>query len=671
MPSSKPSEREPEPQAQEADATPRILYLEDNARDRELILAALEEAGILLPVVSAATREEFLAAMEQKSIALVLSDVSIPGFDGLEALELTRSRRPNLPFIFVSGPLREEEAIESLQQGATDFIPMERLSRLGPAIRRALREADARQIQARAAETIANRRRFLDAMLQSLDAGIVACDSAGTITVVNRAAREMTGLPAPPIPAGRWAEYCRLYEPESQQALRPEESPLAKVLRGERVRTVEMVIRPTGGAARTVLVSGQVITGAQGEPQGGVIALHDVTDRKSLEEQLRQSQKLEAIGSLAGGIAHDFNNLLTVIRGYSDMLLANLAPDGPLHPHAAEIRRAGDRAAALTHQLLAFSRKQVLQPRILDLNVVLTDLEPMLRRLLPANIEFATSFSGGSGSVHVDPSQLEQVILNLVVNARDAMPRGGRLKIETRVEQLDDSAHETHPDAEPGSYLVLGVTDNGSGMSPETRARIFEPFFTTKELGRGTGLGLSTVYGIIRQAGGCIWVYSEPNLGTTFKVYLPRVEGAPDPHTRTEELDYGGGTETVLVAEDDPAVRSLVRTVLESAGYTVLEAPDGESALGICRETPEIDLVLTDLMMPGMTGPDLVTHLRGELPAFKALYMSGFAGEILGGAGSAMSDTVLLQKPFSRRVLLQRVRQVLDAPATAAPHIPM
>jgi len=641
--------------------TPRILHLEDNAKDRDLVLATLEKEGILLPVVSATTREEFQAVLSQESIALVLSDVALPGFDGLAALELARSHRPNLPFIFVSDPLEEEAAIENLHQGATDYVLKDRLSRLGPAIRRALREADAREIQARGAETIANRQRFINAMLESLDAGIIACDPEGTITVVNRAAREMTGLPAPPIPAGRWAEYCQLYERGSQRALSLEEDPLAKVLRGEHVRTVEMVLRPTGGRGRTVLVSGQMITGPQGESRGAVIAFHDVTDRKTLEERLQQAQKLEAVGSLAGGIAHDFNNLLTVICGYAEMILGRLKPEDPVRGSAAEIKKAGDRGASLTHQLLAFSRKQVVEPRILDLNAVFLDMKPMLHRLLPANIKLVARLAENPASVRADPGQVEQVIVNLVVNARDAMPSGGQLTVDIRNEYLDEFVRDVHPDAEPGSYVALGVTDTGIGMSPETKARIFEPFFTTKELGKGTGLGLSTVYGIVKQAGGSIWVYSEPNLGTTFKVYLPQVAAASEElHERPQGLEALGGGETVLVAEDDPMVRSLVRQVLEGAGYSVLEAPDGDAALGICRQSRGIDLVLSDVMMPGMIGPDLVVRIREIFPACRELYMSGYAGELSAPSRGAAKSLVLLQKPFGREALLQRVREALD-----------
>ena len=645
----------------------RILHLEDDPADRELIRETLGTEGIALELVQVDTMEEFQKQLAQESVALVLSDFSLPSFDGLSALELAQKQRPNLPFIFVSGTMGEEAAIESLRRGATDYVLKQRLSRLGPAVRRALEDVAMRRKRLEAAEAAANRQRFLNAMLESLDAGIVACDAAGVLTMFNRAAREIVGLAEAAIPPEQWAEYYNLYHPDGKRLLEKEAVPLYRALRGERVRDVEVLIRRRDGRARMILVSGQPILGVHGQSLGAVIALHDITDRKLLENQLRQSQKLEAVGSLAGGVAHDFNNLLTVIGGYSQMVMQQIEPEDPKYGYVEEISKASERAAALTRQLLAFSRQQVLEPKILDLNTIVSDMEKMLHRLLPANIEFVTALSRDLGRIKADPGQIEQVLLNLVVNARDAMPQGGRLIVETANTDVADTYSQTHMEVAAGPYVVLAVSDTGSGMSAETQARIFEPFFTTKEVGKGTGLGLSTVYGIVRQSGGTIGVYSEVGSGSAFRVYLPRIESTLEAERRqTPTSVHARGTETILIVEDDAKVRTLVQRVLESAGYTALAATDGQEAFGILEKRPgRIHLVLTDIVMPGMSGPELLSRIREEHPGCKGLYMSGYSDKALSPGRFPQSEAPHLQKPFSPGTLAQRVREVLDAPAAA------
>lgn len=643
----------------------RILHLEDDPADRELIRETLGTEGIALELVQVDTKAEFQKQLAQESVALVLSDFALPHFDGLSALELAQKQRPNLPFIFVSGTMGEEAAIESLRRGATDYVLKQRLSRLGPAVRRALEDVAMRRKRLEAAEAAANRQRFLNAMLESLDAGIVACDAAGVLTMFNRAAREIVGLGEAAIPPEQWAEHYNLYHPDGKRLFEKEAVPLYRALRGERVRDVEVLIRRRDGRARMVLASGQQILGVHGQSLGAVIALHDITDRKLLEDQLRQSQKLEAVGSLAGGVAHDFNNLLTVIGGYGQMVMQQLEPGDPKYGYVEEISKASERAAALTRQLLAFSRQQVLEPRILDLNTIVSDMEKMLHRLLPANIEFVTALSRDLGRIKADPGQIEQVLLNLVVNARDAMPQGGRLVVETANTDVADTYGQTHVEVAAGPYVVLAVSDTGSGMSAETQARIFEPFFTTKEVGKGTGLGLSTVYGIVRQSGGTVGVYSEVGSGSAFRVYLPRIESTLETERRqTATTIHARGTETILIVEDDARVRALVQRVLESAGYTVLPATHGQDALRILQERPgRIHLVLTDIVMPGMSGPELLSRIREEHPGCKGLYMSGYSDKALSPGRFPQSEAPHLQKPFSPGTLAQRVREVLDAPA--------
>jgi PAS domain S-box-containing protein len=410
---------------------------------------------------------------------------------------------------------------------------------------------------------------------------------------------------------------------------------------------------------------------SENNPLGTRGVTFDITERKNAEEELRvseeklrQSQKLEAVGQLAGGVAHDFNNLLTVINGYSDLLMRKLEKDNPTRLTIEEIRKAGERAASLTRQLLAFSRRQVLQPAPLELNVIVANVDKMLRRLIGEDIDLLMALEPELGRIKADPGQIEQVLLNLAVNARDAMPQGGKLTIETSNVYLDNQYAQTHPPIQPGQYVMLAVSDNGFGMSPETQARIFEPFFTTKEQGKGTGLGLSTVYGIVKQSGGNVWVYSEEGRGTTFKVYLPRVDEQGET-TEAVELpaELARGRETILLAEDEEQVRRMAQTILEMYGYRVLEASNGEEATSIFKERgDEIHLVLTDAVMPQMSGPELAQRLMTLRPDIKVLYMSGYTDDAIVRHGLIEHEIAFLQKPFTAEALIRKVREALDAP---------
>jgi two-component system cell cycle sensor histidine kinase/response regulator CckA len=389
--------------------------------------------------------------------------------------------------------------------------------------------------------------------------------------------------------------------------------------------------------------------------------LHDVTRRRNLEEERRQSQKMEAVGRLAGGVAHDFNNLLTAILGYSDLLASRFHVGDPERAEIQEIRRAGERAAALTRQLLAFSRKQVLLPEVLDLDSVVRGLLRLLERLIGENITVSLVVAPDLGRVLADPGQMEQVVMNLAVNARDAMPRGGELRVEIQNVDLDDAFASEHIGVTPGPHVLLAVTDTGVGMAPEVQKQIFEPFFTTKRTGEGTGLGLSTVHGIVNQSGGTIWVDSEPGRGTTFKIYLPRIVGA----AAAAQLASGTfpsleGSGTILLVEDDEQLRQLARRILELSGYTVLEARSPEVALRIAREHDgPIHVLLTDVVMPGMSGPELAASLQRERPSMPVLYMSGYTDNAIAHHGVLDPGTQLIQKPFTPNRLVQRVREVM------------
>lgn len=420
-----------------------------------------------------------------------------------------------------------------------------------------------------------------------------------------------------------------------------------------------------GGKQIRIALDVSPIKDTSGKTVGTSAISRDITESKQMEEMFRQAQKMEAVGRLAGGVAHDFNNMLSVIIGYSDVLLERADADAKVRQQCEEIKKAGERAAALTRQLLAFSRQQVLEPRVLNLNTCVVGIEKMLRRLIGEDIELRTSLDPTLGSVKGDPGQIEQVIMNLAVNARDAMQEGGKLLIETSNVELDDDYANSHRPCVAGRYVLLTVTDSGIGISPETKARIFEPFFTTKEVGKGTGLGLATVYGVVKQSGGYIWVYSEPGRGTAFKIYLPRIN-EPEWQIRPPEgaPELLQGTETILLVEDEQSVRALTRSLLEHGGYTVLEAGSGAHAIEIATQHPEtIHLLLTDVVMPGMNGPTLAEKILSIHPETKALYASGYSGGFGTQTGLVPAGATLLQKPFSRVALLQKVRNVLDGDA--------
>ena len=429
-------------------------------------------------------------------------------------------------------------------------------------------------------------------------------------------------------------------------------------------RSVQYRMRHKDGSWRILESGANVVRGPQGNVEKLVVVNRDVTARRQLEEQFRQAQKMEAVGRLSGGVAHDFNNLLGVIIGYSEFLQEQLPPQNSLRGSVDEILNAGKRAASLTRQLLAFSRQQVLAPKVIDLNTAVSDMEKLLRRLIGEDIELRTSLAHNLGRVKADQGQFEQVIMNLAVNARDAMPQGGKLAISTENFFMDGAFVQRYPyPVQPGPYICVTVTDTGIGMNAETKARAFEPFFTTKEKGKGTGLGLATVYGVVKQSGGYIDIDSSPGAGTAFKIYLPRVDEEIDLKATSHIKDAGAvsGKETILLAEDEESLRRLTRVTLELSGYNVLEAKDGLEALEIGkRHGAEIELLLTDVVMPRMSGRQLAQELTERWPDIKVVYMSGYAGQAVGARGPIEPGSDFLAKPFSREVLKSKIREALD-----------
>jgi two-component system cell cycle sensor histidine kinase/response regulator CckA len=508
----------------------QILHLEDDPKDAALVKSAFETGGMVCDIICVQNRMDFLAALEHGGIDLILSDLALPGFDGLSALKIVRARWPQLPMILVSGTMGEERAVDSLKSGATDCVLKERLGRLVPAVRRAVKEIE-----------------------QSAE--------------------------------------------------------------------------------------GQRMT-----------------------RQLIEAQKMEVLGQLTGGVAHDFNNILVVIMGYSGLIMANAGPDSPQLTYAKEIQHAAERAAGLTRQLLVFSRKQTVQPIVLDLNKLVESQEQMLRRVVGENIEFTFVLGRDLARVRADPGYIGQVLMNLVVNARDAMPDGGRLTVETDNVTLDANYAQTHAALIPGEYVTLSVKDTGAGMTEEVKARLFEAFFTTKPLGKGTGLGLATCQAIVLQSGGHIEVHSEIGKGSMLKTYFPRVNLPLDAATSLLlSSPLPRGSETLLVVEDEPAVKQMARNILAAQGYVVLLASNGQEALQVVREYKgHIDLVFTDVIMPLMGGKVMSELMKSKYPDLKILFTSGYADEPIARHGVLERGVKFLPKPYTPVSLARKVRESLD-----------
>jgi PAS domain S-box-containing protein len=515
----------------------------------------------------------------------------------------------------------------------------------------------------RAEEALRSSVSTLNSLVEHLQSGVLFEDTDRRIIFVNHTFCTMFGIPHPQVLVG---VDCREAAQQAKGLFADPE---------QFVECIEEIISRSEyvGGRELALRDGRIVEQdyvpvfINNALSGHLWLYRDVTEHKHLEEQLRQAQKMEAIGRLTGSIAHDFNNLLTVISGYSTLLLRRLKPGDRLHRFSEEIMRASERARGLTQQLLAFSRRQILEPRVLNLNRSVAAMNPMLRRLIGEDIDLVTLLSPELGPIRADVGQIEQVIMNLAVNARDAMPQGGKLTIETANAELDEAYASRHIGIDPGLYVLLAITDTGQGMDMETRAHLFEPFFTTKAQGKGTGLGLATVYGIVKQSGGHIFVDSEPGRGTTFKIYFPRTENIPEAEQEPPPtLDTEGirGSETILLVEDEEAVRELARETLEEAGFHVLEAQDGATAIARCsRYEGPIHLLVTDVVMPGMDGRTLAKRLTTIHPNMKVLYMSGYTDDTLLRRGIFSGDLVFLQKPFTPFSLACKVREVLNAPS--------
>jgi PAS domain S-box-containing protein len=489
-----------------------------------------------------------------------------------------------------------------------------------------------------------------DAMVGTDPKGMVTAWNPGAERIFGYCAAEVMGKPlsifAPP---DRANETHELFE---------------GLKRGQTVQAFETVRVRKDGNRIDVSVTLSLVRDRAGRVRGISGVIQDITQRRAAEEQLRQAQKMEAIGQLSGGIAHDFNNLLTVVLANADMLADRLPEGDARREDVDEISKAAESAATLTRQLLAFSRRQVLEPRVISLNGVVTGMEKMLRRLIGEHIEFSTALRENLGHIYADAGQLEQVIMNLAVNARDAMPRGGKLRIDTMDAELDETYSRAHVPVKPGRYAMMSISDTGCGMDPETQSHIFEPFFTTKE--KGTGLGLSTCYGIVKQSAGFIWVYSEPGVGTTFKIYLPRVDREVDAAARHKAPAAAGGSETILVVEDEESLREVTRRILQARGYSVLLACDGAEGLAMCAaKSGPIDLIVSDVVTPTLGGTDMAQRLLDQGNRTPVLFMSGYVDKMIPTGGVLQPGVNFIQKPFGPEALARKVREMLDGKKAA------
>jgi two-component system cell cycle sensor histidine kinase/response regulator CckA len=763
----------------------RILILEDVPMDAELVEYELERARIPFAARRVDNRDEFLRELETFQPDLILSDYTLPRFDGMTALSLARQRAPSIPFLIVTGSVNEETAVGCMKAGATDYLLKSNLARIGPAIQAALERSRAEAQKTRAEAALASSERRFRSLVQNSSDLVTILAPDGTILYASDSADRIVGYAPAQLVGSSLLSYLGSEDAGKLQSLlqngngngrtngagpiefslrRGDGSPvwleavgtnllsdstirgivlnardvserkradralreseeryrdlfdnasdlvcmaapdgsllyvnqawkdgtgygedeigrmqlldivhpdsraryaevLQQVLQGDRLDHVELVFVPKTGTPITV--EGNLsCTFKDGQPSVVRGIYRDVTERKRVEEQLRRAERMQAAGKLAGGVAHEVNNMMTGVIGFSEFLLRSLEEGDDRRADVEEIIKAGTRAADVTRQLLAFTRQQFLQPQVLDVNTVVTDMEKLLRRSLGEGHVLTLQLSPTAGKIRADRGQLEQVLINLVINARDALAGHGRVAIETAPSVWDDMYAQRHGgvDLPLGRYVMLAVTDSGCGMTPEVQARIFEPFFTTKPIGQGTGLGLSTVYGIVKQSGGYVWVYSEPEQGSVFKIYLPAAQASSPDDSRMEPLQLpANGSEKILVIEDEEIVRNLACRGLKDHGYTVVEARNGIQALRYIREHPgTIDLVITDVVMPEMGGRELAQQLIRYEPDVPVLFMSGYTGDDVVHRGLLDPEAPFQQKPFTPVGLATKVRSMLD-----------
>ena len=630
----------------------QILHIEDSPQDAEIIRERLIDAGFAMHIDWATNEQEFTDFLQSGHYDIVLADYRLPAFDAPAALRLVQSLWPDIPFICVSGAVGEEKAVELLKQGATDYIPKDRLDKLPMAMRRALDEVGERIARRAAEEALRASEERHRAILQTAIDGFWVADIEGRLLEVNETYCRMSGYTAQELLT------MRILDMVTEEEVNDIAGRIQNIMNQGEAR-FESRHRRKDGSMYDVEVS------VQYQPVDGgrfVVFLQDITEHRKLEEQLRQSQKMEAIGQLAGGVAHDFNNILTVIIGYCDLLKMKPVLNDAGKRAIEQISIAAAKAAQLTRGLLAFSRKQVMDTIPVNLNDIVQQVQKFLVRIIGEDITLKAIYNNPTLRVMADAGQIEQVLMNLATNSRDAMPEGGVLTIETGLQEIDDSFVHSHDWGKPGSYALITVSDTGTGMDEETLKRIFEPFFTTKEVGKGTGLGMAIVYGIVNQHNGFIYVISEQGKGTTFKIFIPLIgkEEFTDTPEAVAELPKGG-TETILVAEDDASVREVVATVLGDSGYEVIYAEDGQDAVEkFSANMSRVKLILMDMVMPKKSGLEAYKEIKQLRTDIKVLFTSGYTADFIQSRGELDAGADLIVKPVKPSELLRKIREMLD-----------
>lgn len=638
----------------------KILIIEDYEDDVLLLLHHLSKGGLKIEYKVAETATQMQTYLAENSWDLVISDYALPGFDGLSALKILQKSKQDIPFIIVSGAIGEETAVAVMKAGAHDYIMKDELSRLVPAIRRELKEATERQERRRIQRELAESEARYRLLAENVSDVIWTMNMDFNFTYISPSIERILGYT---IQEAMELQLRKIITKSSLDiAIRTYRKLFSLISEKKEINNkfsrLELQMIDKNGDIHWSEVSISFLMDKHKIPYGLIGTARDITERKTLEEKIIESQKMEAINRLAGGIAHDFNNLLTVIKGYCELGLFKVSKLDPLYQNFEHIHRATERAGLLTRQLLAFSRRQVLKPVIINLNKIINEIKPMLKRIIDEDIELITLLDPDIGNIQVDAGQIEQVVMNLAANARDAMPGGGQLKISTTRAYIDKTIIQENLEIATGPYSILEISDTGEGMDENTKAHVFEPFFTTKKESKGTGLGMASVYGIVKQSGGFIELQSKPKIGTRITIYFPQID-QPANKTETTKIrkPQQGGKETILLVEDEEVVRNLIANVLRMHGYTVLEAAQAGDALLICeKQADAIDMVLTDIVMPRMNGKELVERIRSQHKKMKVLFISGYSETVQ----FSKSDENYLQKPFQPVELLEKVRHILD-----------
>ena len=631
----------------------RILVVDDDAGFRKTLSDILEVKGYI--PIALAEGNLGLARVKVEKPAAALIDLKLEDMSGLALMKEIKMHSPKTECILLTGHASQASAIEAVNLGAYGYLqkPYE-VEQLLVMLRRAIEKGSAEEALRESEERF---REVIASISDHIYVTEVLEEGVYVYRYLSPDVEDLTGYPRSKFLAD-WSFWNSVVIHVDDRNIAVDQ--VKRLMEGY---DSEIEYRLVRADQQVIWVRDSARVRNEGSLKVIYGVVSNITERKQLEEQLRQTQKMEAIGRLAGGVAHDFNNILTVIIGNCDFMLNEVNHNDTLYKDIRQIERAGKRAASLTRQLLAFSRQQVLQMRILNLNTVVADMDKMLRRLIGEDIELSTVLEPDLGNIRADSGQIEQILLNLVVNARDAMPQGGKLTVETANVELDEAYARRHVDIVPGAYILLTVIDTGTGMDMDTQSHIFEPFFTTKEMGKGTGLGLSTIFGIVKQSDGHIYVYSEPGHGTMFKLYFPRINQDTVLDSRTPvTAEPSRGLETVLLVEDEELVRGLAHRALIQGGYHVLQAGHGLEALQVCERYPgPIHILITDVVMPGgMSGHELARKLLLTFPDIKVLYMSGYTDDAIVHHGVLEPSTAFLQKPFTPNTLIRRVREVLD-----------